>query len=70
MSRTGTTSVNTFSGRCSSSHAPRAAPTQDAGICQARRFHWPRSSRRYPHVPEKLPATKPTALDIVDVTGG
>ena len=62
--------MNTFSGRCSSSHAPSTAPTNDAGICQRRRSHWPRSSRRYPQVPDTLPATKPTAFDIVEVTGG
>ena len=31
---------------------------------------WPRSSRRYPQVPDTPPATRPTAFDIVAVTGG
>src|SRR5689334_6890795 len=69
-SRTGTTVMNTFSGRCSSSHAPPPAPSSDAGICQRNRLHCPRSSRRYPQVPDTPPATKPTAFDIVEVTGG
>src|SRR4029453_18197952 len=42
----------------------------DAGICQRSRCHCPRSSRRYPHVPDTPPATRPTAFDIVAVTGG
>ena len=70
ISSTGTIWVNTFSGRCSSSHAPNPAPTSEAGICQRSRSHCPRSSRRYPQVPDTPPATSPTAFDIVEVTGG
>ena len=70
ISSTGTTATKTFSGRCSSNHAPMPAPTSDAGICHRSRCHWPPSSRRYPHVPEILPATRPTAFDMVAVTGG
>jgi hypothetical protein len=67
---TGTTAANTRSGRCSSRNAPSAAPVNDAGICQRNRSHWPPSSPRYPQVADTPPATRPTALDIVDVTGG
>src|SRR4029077_2253900 len=53
-----------------SSHDPRHAPINEAGICQRSRCHCPRSSRLYPHVPDTPPATRPTAFDIVAVTGG
>ncbi len=69
-SRIGTTVSKTVSGRWSRSHAPTSAPQNDAGICHRNRSHCPRSSRRYPQVPETPPATRPIALDIVAVTGG
>src|SRR6185312_5574714 len=66
---TGATTAKTDAGRCSSRYAPVMPPSIDAGMSRTRLCFIPRSSRRYPHVPEMPPAIRPMALLTTAMTG-